>query len=55
MSRSVTVAVIYVMSVTTLNWRDALSAVRGARNVANPNVGFLKQLNEFDNDRLTDV
>ncbi|KAF2367509.1 Dual specificity phosphatase catalytic domain [Trinorchestia longiramus] len=54
MSRSVTVAVIYVMSVTTLNWRDALNAVRGARNVANPNVGFLKQLNEFDAERLTD-
>ncbi|XP_018010812.1 dual specificity protein phosphatase 22 [Hyalella azteca] len=54
MSRSVTVAVIYVMSVTSLNWRDALNAVRGARNVANPNVGFLKQLSEFDAERLTD-
>ena len=55
MSRSVTVAVIYVMSVTSMNWRDALKAVRGARHVANPNAGFLKQLNDFDAQRLTDV
>ncbi|XP_064107506.1 serine/arginine repetitive matrix protein 2-like isoform X1 [Macrobrachium nipponense] len=52
MSRSVTVAVVYVMCVTSLSWRDSLKAVRGARNVANPNVGFLKQLQDFENERL---
>ncbi|CAL4104745.1 unnamed protein product, partial [Meganyctiphanes norvegica] len=54
MSRSVTVAVVYVMSVTSMNWRDALKAVRGARSVANPNVGFLRQLQDFENERLTE-
>lgn len=54
MSRSVTVAVVYLMCVTSLSWRDALKAVQGARNVANPNVGFLKQLQEFEKDRLHD-
>ncbi|XP_068215526.1 serine/arginine repetitive matrix protein 1-like, partial [Palaemon carinicauda] len=54
MSRSVTVAVVYVMCVTSLSWRDSLKAVRGARNVANPNVGFLKQLQDFENERLTE-
>ncbi|XP_076030511.1 dual specificity protein phosphatase 22-like isoform X2 [Oratosquilla oratoria] len=54
MSRSVTVAVVYVMCVTSLSWRDALKAVRGARNVANPNVGFLKQLQDYEHERLVD-
>ncbi|KAH1008749.1 hypothetical protein HUJ05_009278 [Dendroctonus ponderosae] len=52
MSRSVTVAVAYIMSVTTLNWKDALKVVRAGRNVANPNLGFLKQLEEFECTRL---
>ena len=55
MSRSVTVAVVYVMCVTSLSWRDSLKAVRGARNVANPNVGFLRQLQDFENERMNDV
>ena len=55
MSRSVTVAVVYVMCVTSLSWRDALKVVRGARNVANPNVGFLKQLQDFESDRMAEV
>ncbi|XP_050300754.1 dual specificity protein phosphatase 22-like [Anthonomus grandis grandis] len=54
MSRSVTVAVAYIMSVTTLNWKDALKVVRAGRNVANPNLGFLKQLEEFECTRLID-
>ncbi|CAG9761484.1 unnamed protein product [Ceutorhynchus assimilis] len=52
MSRSVTVAVAYIMSVTTLNYKDALKVVRAGRNVANPNLGFLKQLEEFECTRL---
>ncbi|KAL1517569.1 hypothetical protein ABEB36_001314 [Hypothenemus hampei] len=52
MSRSVTVAVAYIMSVTTLNSKDALKVVRAGRNVANPNLGFLKQLEEFECTRL---
>ncbi|RWS30384.1 dual specificity protein phosphatase 22-B-like protein [Leptotrombidium deliense] len=51
-SRSVTIAVAYVMSVTSLNWKDALKCVRGARAIANPNLGFQKQLQDFEGRRL---
>ncbi|KAK8769414.1 hypothetical protein V5799_014121 [Amblyomma americanum] len=51
-SRSVTIAVAYVMSVTSLNWREALKAVRGARSIANPNFGFQKQLSEYECKKL---
>nr|CAD7588010.1 unnamed protein product [Timema genevievae] len=52
MSRSVTVAVAYIMSVTTLNWKEALKVVRVGRSVANPNFGFQKQLQEFEAFKL---
>lgn len=48
MSRSVTVAVAYIMSVTDLQWKDALKVVRVGRSVANPNLGFQKQLQDFE-------
>lgn len=54
MSRSVTVAVAYVMSVTDLCWEDALKVVRSGRNIANPNRGFQTQLQEFEMFRLED-
>uniref|UniRef100_T1J292 Dual specificity protein phosphatase 15 n=1 Tax=Strigamia maritima TaxID=126957 RepID=T1J292_STRMM len=53
-SRSVTISVAYLMSVTGLNWRETLNAVRGARNVANPNFGFQRQLHDFEVERLAD-
>ncbi|KAL3275775.1 hypothetical protein HHI36_020520 [Cryptolaemus montrouzieri] len=52
MSRSVTVAVAYIMTVTNLSWKDALKVVRAGRAVANPNLGFQKQLQEFETVRL---
>ncbi|XP_018320356.1 dual specificity protein phosphatase 22 isoform X2 [Agrilus planipennis] len=52
MSRSVTVAVAYIMSVTNLNWKDALKVVRAGRAVANPNLGFQKQLQDFETSKL---
>ncbi|XP_015833311.1 dual specificity protein phosphatase 22 isoform X1 [Tribolium castaneum] len=52
MSRSVTVAVAYIMSVTNLNWKEALKVVRAGRAVANPNLGFQKQLQDFEATRL---
>lgn len=55
MSRSVTVAVAYIMSVTTLNWREALKVVRAGRAVANPNLGFQRQLQEFETYKLVEV
>ncbi|XP_023209475.1 dual specificity protein phosphatase 15-like [Centruroides sculpturatus] len=53
-SRSVTIVVAYIMSITSLNSRDALKVVRNAREIANPNVGFQKQLNQFESYRLTE-
>ena len=55
MSRSVTVAVAYIMSVTTLSWKEALKVVRVGRAVANPNFGFQRQLQEFEAYRLGEV
>lgn len=55
MSRSVTVAVAYIMSTTNLSWKDALKVVRVGRSVANPNVGFQQQLEDFESSRLQDV
>ncbi|GBP50679.1 Dual specificity protein phosphatase 22 [Eumeta japonica] len=52
MSRSVTVAVAYIMSVTPLSWREALKVVRVGRAVANPNMGFQRQLQEFETYKL---
>ena len=47
-SRSVTVVVAYLMTVTSFGWRESLLAVRSARQVANPNFGFQRQLQDFD-------
>lgn len=55
MSRSVTVAVAYIMTVTSLNWKEALKVVRVGRSVANPNTGFQKQLEEFEMTKLYEV
>lgn len=55
MSRSVTVAVAYIMSVTQLNWRESLKVVRSGRSVANPNHGFQVQLQDFEIYKLNDA
>lgn len=54
MSRSVTVTVAYIMTVTPMNWRDALKVVRSRRNIANPNSNFQGQLEDFESNRLVD-
>ncbi|KAK4337401.1 hypothetical protein RND71_043348 [Anisodus tanguticus] len=54
-SRSVTITAAYMMSVTSLNAKDALKCIKGARAMANPNDGFLKQLQQFENTRLKEV
>ncbi|XP_026464940.1 dual specificity protein phosphatase 15-like [Ctenocephalides felis] len=54
MSRSVTVAVAYIMSVTNLSWKEALKVVRAGRAVANPNQGFQKQLQDFEQKMLAE-
>ncbi|XP_058067079.1 uncharacterized protein DDB_G0271670 [Anopheles bellator] len=52
MSRSVTVAVAYIMASTPLNWKEALKVVRAGRSIANPNLGFQNQLQDFETNKL---
>nr|CAB3240201.1 dual specificity protein phosphatase 22-like [Phallusia mammillata] len=51
-SRSVTVTVAYIMVSTNHNHLNTLNAVRHARTVANPNFGFQKQLQKFQEGNL---
>lgn len=55
MSRSVTIAVAYIMSITTLQLTDSQKVLRGARPVSCPNSGFQKQLQEFEASKLFEV
>ncbi|KAL0966182.1 hypothetical protein UPYG_G00291990 [Umbra pygmaea] len=51
-SRSVTLVVAYIMTVTGLGWKETLAAVRVARPCASPNLGFQCQLQEFETNHL---
>lgn len=51
-SRSVTLVVAYLMTVTSLGWDEALAAVKVARPCASPNMGFQNQLQEFESSQL---
>ncbi|XP_037530389.1 dual specificity protein phosphatase 22-B [Nematolebias whitei] len=51
-SRSVTLVVAYIMTVTGRGWVESLAAVRSVRPCAGPNLGFLRQLEEFENLEL---
>ncbi|XP_039984467.1 dual specificity protein phosphatase 22-B-like isoform X2 [Xiphias gladius] len=53
-SRSVTLVVAYIMTVTGCGWVRSLAAVRAARPCAGPNLGFLRQLEEFESTNLTE-
>lgn len=47
--------VAYVMTVTDLGWEDALHTVRAGRSCANPNLGFQRQLQEFEEHHVHQV
>lgn len=47
-SRSVTLVVAYIMTVTGMGWQEALAAVKVVRPCAGPNLGFQRQLQEFE-------
>uniref|UniRef100_A0A3B5M8Z3 Dual specificity phosphatase 22b n=1 Tax=Xiphophorus couchianus TaxID=32473 RepID=A0A3B5M8Z3_9TELE len=51
-SRSVTLVIAYIMTMTGLGWQDVLNAVRVVRPCANPNLGFQKQLQEFEDTQF---
>lgn len=47
--------VAYIMTITDFGWEDALSVVRAARSCANPNMGFQRQLQEFEKHDVDQV
>ena len=47
-SRSVTIAISYIMTCTELSFQEALNAVKGARKIACPNFGFQRQLQNYE-------
>lgn len=47
-SRSATLVIAYVMTVTNLSFYDAINAVKNAREVVDPNPGFKKQLETYE-------
>lgn len=54
-SRSVTFTAAYIMTVTNFGWRESLNAIRGGRQCANPNFGFQRQLQEYEQTGLAEV
>lgn len=54
-SRSVTLVVAYIMTVTGLGWQEALAAVKVVRPCAGPNLGFQRQLQEFEKTEAEQV
>lgn len=54
-SRSTTLVIAYIMTITELPWYDAMNAVREARKHANPNFGFQRQLQNFEYTTLKTV
>lgn len=47
--------VAYIMTITDFGWEDALSVVRAARSCANPNMGFQRQLQDFEKHDVDQV
>ncbi|XP_069492583.1 dual specificity protein phosphatase 22-A-like [Ambystoma mexicanum] len=47
-SRSTTILVAYLMTVTNLGWEECLSAVKAVRSYVGPNLGFQQQLQEYE-------
>ncbi|KAK1784963.1 hypothetical protein P4O66_018396 [Electrophorus voltai] len=54
-SRSTTVVVAYLMTVTTHGWEECLSAVKAVRSFVGPNYGFQQQLQQFQMTQLSEL
>uniref|UniRef100_A0A8C5F0H0 Dual specificity protein phosphatase 15 n=1 Tax=Gopherus evgoodei TaxID=1825980 RepID=A0A8C5F0H0_9SAUR len=54
-SRSTTILVAYLMTVTDLSWEECLAATRGVRSYVSPNFGFQQQLQEYERTLLKEV
>ena len=46
-SRSATIVIAYLMTITDLSYIECINAVRAARSVVDPNPGFRKQLEKY--------
>ncbi|XP_071237799.1 dual specificity protein phosphatase 22-A-like isoform X4 [Salvelinus alpinus] len=53
-SRSTTMVVAYLMTVTTYSWEECLSAVKAVRSFVGPNYGFQHQLQEYQMNQVTE-
>uniref|UniRef100_A0A8C3KPA8 Dual specificity phosphatase catalytic domain-containing protein n=1 Tax=Calidris pygmaea TaxID=425635 RepID=A0A8C3KPA8_9CHAR len=47
-SRSTTILVAYLMTVTELGWEGCLAATKAVRSYVSPNFGFQQQLQEYE-------
>ncbi|TWW68136.1 Dual specificity protein phosphatase 22-A [Takifugu flavidus] len=53
-SRSTTMVVAYLMTVTHYRWDECLSAVKAVRSFVGPNYGFQQQLQEYQTTQLSE-
>lgn len=53
-SRSTTLVVAYLMTVTRYSWDECLSAVKAVRAFVGPNYGFQQQLQEYQSTSLSE-
>ncbi|KAJ6623021.1 hypothetical protein lerEdw1_014857 [Lerista edwardsae] len=51
-SRSTTILVAYLMTVTNLGWEECLAATKAVRSYVSPNFGFQQQLQEYETTLL---
>lgn len=54
-SRSTTILVAYLMTVTELGWESCLAATKAVRSYVSPNFGFQQQLQEYEVTLLQEV
>lgn len=54
-SRSTTMVVAYLMTVTDYSWEDCLTAVKAVRSFVGPNYGFQQQLQEYQTTQVSEV
>uniref|UniRef100_W5K7E7 Dual specificity phosphatase 22a n=1 Tax=Astyanax mexicanus TaxID=7994 RepID=W5K7E7_ASTMX len=53
-SRSTTMVVAYLMTVTNYGWEDCLSAVKAVRSFVGPNYGFQQQLQQYQMTQVSE-
>ncbi|XP_060110282.1 dual specificity protein phosphatase 22-A-like [Heteronotia binoei] len=51
-SRSTTLVIAYLMTVTDFGWEECLAAIKTVRSYASPNFGFQQQLQEYEKTLL---